>query len=95
MKDRTQVFRYSGNSKASNIGLFEISDKNADSVKLFRNVPFHIRSVLSHSYRNIDIPRTANVYDHTIFEGNPDTTAINLLSFLIIELASEYFSTAK
>ena len=72
MKDRTQVFRFSGSKNSGNIGLFETSNDESETVKLYQNIPMHVRSVLSHSYRNIDIPRTANVYDHTIFEGNPD-----------------------
>ena len=43
-------------------------------VKLNKFVPTHQRTVLSHTYRNVDIPRTTNVYDHTMYEGNPEKT---------------------
>ena len=74
LEDRTSVFRYAGSLKGGNISLFDISDHTSDDVKLYKDVPIHIRQVLGHSYRNIDIPRNANHThaDHEMYEGNPD-----------------------
>ena len=72
LEDRTNIFRYSGTDLGGNLNELLVSNLNDSSVKKYNFTPFHIRKILGHSYLNISIPRTPDVYDHTMYEGNPE-----------------------